>query len=128
MCNVETRPDSTYPIIIDPYKLDLTQFGDKVRDEMTFTIKNISDAKLDLSVVSVASKYFSVKLPSSIGPGESAEAKLKLDEAAREKDFEKSFTIELSDTAHTRFTVPVKRTVRPSIQTSESAHATGAGE
>ena len=29
---VVARPDSTYPVVIIPYKLDLTQFGEKIRD------------------------------------------------------------------------------------------------
>ncbi len=126
-CQVEARPDSTYPIIVEPYKLDMTQLGDKVRDEMTFSIKNVSDQKLNLSVVSESPGFFTVKLPSSIDPGKAAEAKLMLGKEVLSKDFEKSFTIELSDSSHTRFTVPVKRTVRPSIQTSEATHAAGTG-
>ncbi|HKK21219.1 MAG TPA: hypothetical protein VJ983_07095 [candidate division Zixibacteria bacterium] len=106
----------------------MTQLGDKVRDEMTFSIKNVSDQKLDLSMVSSAPGYFKVKLPSSIAPGQSVEGQLKLDKDMLTKDFEKSFTIELSDSTHSRFTVPVKRTVRPSIQTSQTTHATGQGK
>ena len=37
--NIEIQPDSTYPIVISPYKLNISQFGEKVRDEMTFKIE-----------------------------------------------------------------------------------------
>ncbi len=117
-CDVETRPDSSYPLVVDPYKLDMTQLGDKVRDEMTFNVKNITDQKLPISVISLPSDYFSIVLPSSINPGEAIEGKLKLTKLAIDQDFEKSFTLELGDQAHTRFTVPVKRVVRPAAQTS----------
>ena len=41
IATVVLRPDSTYPLVMRPYKLDLTQFGDKVRKDIEFTI-NIS--------------------------------------------------------------------------------------
>jgi hypothetical protein len=114
LCNVETHPDSSYPLVIDPYKLDMTQLGDKVRDEMSFTIKNVTDQKLALSVVSLPANFFRLEIPASVAPGATVEGKLKLDKSAIDQDFEKSFTLELSDAGHTRFTVPVKRVVRPS--------------
>lgn len=116
VCNVVDRPDSTYPIVIKPYKLDLTQFGRKVRDQVTFKITNVSDRPLTPSVLASAGRYFEVKLPDAIEPGESGEAKIKLKESALEEEFEKSFTLVLDDPLATRFTVPVKRKLRPSIK------------
>ncbi len=121
LCNVVTRPDSTYPLVIDPYKLDLTQFGDSVRDRMSFQIRNVSDQKLDLSLVSLPSDFFTVSMPATVEPGRTIEARIKLNKTALNKDFDKSFTIELSDQGHTRFTVPVKRDILPSTQADVSA-------
>jgi hypothetical protein len=105
------RPDSTYPLIMSPYKLDLSQNSEKVIDKLEFEIQNVSDEKLDISLVSVASDYFEVDLPKSVGAGKTEKAKLKLLKSALEESFEKSFTIEVSDSAKSRFTVPVKRTI-----------------
>lgn len=113
--NVVPRPDSTYPIVIKPYKLDLSQFGEKVRDKIKFKISNISDQKLNLSMISYSKDYFEVKLPKSISAGKTAEGELKLKKLAIDKSFEKSFTFELNDQQKSRFTVPVKRTLRPNI-------------
>jgi hypothetical protein len=113
---VVARPDSTFPVIIKPYKLDLTQFGEKVRDEVTFKMTNVSDEKIDVSMVSFAYEYFEVDLPSRISPGETAEVTLKLKKDAMDKEFEKSFTMQVSGEGDLRFTVPVKRKLRPSIQ------------
>lgn len=110
--SVVARPDSTYPVVISPYKIDLSQFGDKVRDEMKFAITNNSDAKLDLTMISTFDEYFEVDLPKSISAGETKEAVLKLKQEAVTENFEKSFTFELNDEAKSRFTVPVKRTLR----------------
>ncbi|UCD63287.1 MAG: hypothetical protein JSW34_11130 [Candidatus Zixiibacteriota bacterium] len=125
MAYITKRPDSTYPAVIKPYKLDLTQFGEKVRDEVTFRITNVSDQDLDVSMVAYDGDYFEVELPGTISPGEWGEAKLKLVEEALDKEFEKSFTICVGDELNTRFTVPVKRKLRPSLQQADSDAGAG---
>lgn len=121
------RPDSTFPVIIKPYKLDLSQIGDKVRDEIKFTIRNVSDQKLSLKLVSGRADLFSVKLPESIEPGQTGEAILTLTKGGIEEEFEKSFTFELNDETTTRFSVPVKRTIRKTM-TAEPVQGYGGGK
>lgn len=116
------RPDSTYPVIINPYKLDLSQGTEKVIDKIEFNIKNVSDAKIDLQLVSAADEYFEIELPETIEPGHSAKGKLKLLKSAVEKTFEKSFTLEINDTMKSRFTVPVKRVLQNGTQASSKPH------
>lgn len=107
------RPDSTFPVIIKPYKLDVSQFGEKVRDEMSFTITNVSDKDLTPTLVSWPYHELEVvELPDKIEAGKSAEGHIKIREDKLSESFEKSFTIELNDESKTRFTVPVKRTVK----------------
>ena len=106
------RPDSTYPIIIKPYKLDLTQFGEKVRSEIKFTIENVSDKPIQPKVTCWATDLFDVTVPKSIPAGKTGEGILRLSKAAVEKAFEKSLTIQLDDEKQSRFTIPVKRTIR----------------
>ncbi len=110
--HVLARPDSTYPIIVKPYKLDISQFGEKKRDQMKFNLANVSDEELQVKLVYCSDDYFEVNLPDKLKPGQTAEAVLKLKDNVLDQSFEKSFTFELSDEPHTRFTVPVKRTVR----------------
>jgi len=110
--DVIVRPDSTYPVIIKPYKLDISQFGEKVRDEMKFTITNVSQEDLTMRLVSAPTKFAAVDLPPMVEAGKSASGVVKLTEAGITGDFEKSFTLELSDAQKTRFTVPIKRAVK----------------
>jgi hypothetical protein len=110
--NIVRRPDSTFPVLIKPYKLDLTQQGDKVRDEIRFTIQNISDQALSPSMVTSRPDLWTLELPTRISAGQTAEAVLKLTLEGIGQEFEKSFTFELSDESHSRFTVPVKRVMR----------------
>jgi hypothetical protein len=106
---VVQQPDSTYPITIKPYKLYVSRAGEIEVDEAVFDITNVSDANLGLSVVGQPPGYFEVELPENIIPGESAECKLKVNPEFLEGAFEKSITIELTDNAKSRFTIPVVR-------------------
>lgn len=110
--HVVARPDSTFPVVIKPYKLDLSQFTEKVRDQINFKITNVSDDDMDLRIISEEPDYFNVSLPKSIGAGKTIEGTLKLTRNHLKNSFDKSFTFELSDEKGSRFTVPVKRTIR----------------
>lgn len=110
--NVVQRPDSTFPVVIKPYKLDISQFGDKVRDQMKFTVTNVSEQSLKLELVASMPGLADIELPSEIGAGKSGRGVIRLLPDVLEQSFEKSFTFELNDTASTRFSVPVKRSVK----------------
>jgi hypothetical protein len=122
MADIIQRPDSTYPIIIKPYKLDVSQFGDKVRDQMKFTITNVSDKEVELGLVAGIPKYAQINLPQKIGAGQSGSGTIKLLPNVLDQTFEKSFTLEVKGEKGIRFTVPVKRTVKST--TTESTGAT----
>ena len=121
------RPDSTFPVIIKPYKLNISEIAGQVRDNMKFTIRNVSDQKLSLKVVSGRDDLFKVTLPTSIEPGQTGEGILTLTEAGVETEFEKSFTFELDDETTTRFTVPIKRAIRTPV-TAEPVKGYGGGK
>ena len=111
---VTARPDSTYPIIIQPYKLDLTQFSEKVIKKKKLMITKASDQNLEVSLISIPDDLFEIKLPKSIKPGKSAKGELVLRSEAYGDSFEKSVTIEVvgvQDSDTTRFTIPVKRSL-----------------
>ena len=110
--NVVAVPDSTFPIRIKPYKFDISQFGETNATNRDFVIENVSDSDLDLSVVDMPQNMFEIKLPKHVKAGQTAKGSLKLKDACLDKEFSKSVTIGLSDAANTRFTIPVKRTLR----------------
>jgi hypothetical protein len=112
MSNILIRPDSTYPVVIKPYKLNISQFSEKIRDEMTFNITNVSDRDLNPSLVTFPKDLFEVILPKEIKAGENARGVLKLKKAGLNEEFKKSFTFELNDEKKTRFTIPVLRNLR----------------
>lgn len=119
--NVVARPDSTYPVVIKPYKLDMTQFGEKVRNEIKFTISNVSETNLQPSVVYAPDDLMEVVLPKSIPAGKSAEGIVRLKKSALDKQIEKSITLQLNDEKQSRFTIPVKRQIRGAAQAAATS-------
>ncbi len=95
-----------------PYKLDLSQFTEKQVERKKFRITNASDQRVQLKLVSSAPEFFDVELPKSIAAGEMLEGEVILTDKAMEESFAKSLTIETDDVNKTRFTLPVKRTLR----------------
>lgn len=106
---VVEQPDSTYPITVNPYRLFVSRADTIEVDETKFKIKNVSDQDLDLKIVSQPYGYFGLDIPRTVKAGQTIECKLKVRPDMLDKPFEKSITLELSDAAHSRFTIPVIR-------------------
>jgi len=120
------RPDSTYPVVNTPYKVDMSQFTEKKVIRKKLEITNVSDEDLQISLVGWAEDYFDVKMPESVRAGKTVEAEIVLHKDVYDKSFDKSLTFELSDEKHSRFTIPVKRTVR-NVRTPGTRAAGGSG-
>jgi hypothetical protein len=109
---VMDKPDEVYPLMIDPYKLDISQFGERVRDKIKFTIHNVSQEDLDLKLVVFPDDLATIKLPEKVKANSDAEGEIQLLDSALDQQFSRSFTIEVSDEQSTRFTVPFQRSMR----------------
>ncbi|MEW6051384.1 MAG: DUF1573 domain-containing protein [Candidatus Zixiibacteriota bacterium] len=127
VCSVMPCPDSSYPIVVSPYKLDLSQSGGKPRSGMKFTISNVGTSDLNLTLSDLYDDLFTVQLPRTLKAGKKAEGALKLTKAGQEAEFEKAFTIVLSDQRNSRFTIPVKRTLPGPGETAPPETKVGAG-
>ena len=70
-----------------------------------------------------------VELPKSIAPGKTGTGVVKLTKEGVDTEFEKSFTLQLNDEMKSRFTVPIKRTIRTpgatNTATKQSNESTG---
>lgn len=110
--NVISRPDSTYPVIFRPHKLDISQYGEQVRDRAKLTITNVSGNELAIKLIDSLPGYGRLILPRKIGAGEIIDVELILDPAVLGVSFEKSFTIQFGDDTTGLFTVPVRRFLR----------------
>jgi hypothetical protein len=110
--NVTQYPDSTYPVVITPAKIDLFQYTDSLVDEASVEIRNVSNQTLSISLVAGLPNRLEVTLPDSLPAGTTAQALVKLKPSARTEEFFKSITLEVSDSSATHFTIPVSRLYR----------------
>lgn len=99
-------------MVFKPYKFDISQYGEKPRKKLEFTITNVTDEKLAVQLVDMPIGMFKVSLPKNVKPGKTAKGKIELFDDFLSEEFEKSITIELTGKETTRFTVPVKRVIR----------------
>ncbi len=120
---VQPNPDSTFPLVIKPFKLDLSKVGESLKDEATFTVHNISSQTLKLSMVYAPTDYLEITLPKQIAAGKSAEGSVKIRKEFLDKQLLKSFTFQLNDEKKTRFTVPVNRTPQVAAQPANKVAA-----
>lgn len=109
-----TEPEGSLPITIRPARVDVSQFTTTPRRRATFQLVNKSPETLKLATVDTLFKSFSVELPKSIKPGETAQGTIVVKKSNLEKSFKESFTFEATGSeTRDRFTLPVERIFRP---------------
>ncbi|MEW5796438.1 MAG: DUF1573 domain-containing protein [Candidatus Zixiibacteriota bacterium] len=109
---VVPRPDSTFPLRLEPFKLDISQYGEAVRDRASLEITNVSDKELAISLIAGVEDIGTLTLPPTVGPGQTVTAELVLKPEALANELERSFTFEVGDEHHSRYTVPIRRKLR----------------
>jgi len=110
--DVITDPEETKPVVIKPYKFDISQFGKAVRRTLKFQIANISNEDLNITIVDYPQNMFSISMPNTVPAGGTIDGSIVLTDEYVDREFNCSITIELSDQLKTRFTIPVERLVR----------------
>jgi len=99
-----------------PYQLDLDAArpdSQKKAWEYEVTVKNVSSEQFALKVVSQPDRFIRLDVPDNeIKPGKEKTIKIKIEQDVADTLFTKSFTVEASDSAKTRFTFPIKKAMR----------------
>ncbi len=81
--------------------------------EYELAVRNVASEPIDLTLIAAPYEYITVDLPSgSIAPGSEKTIKVRVDQAIADQLFSKSFTFEASDSARTRYTVPISKSMR----------------
>ena len=111
IANVLVKTDSTFPVIIEPFKISLPKNKTEQVNKRQFTIQNVSKEDLKLELISLPDGYFEIDLAVEIKAGETITGEIRLLKDSLEKSFQKSFTIRFNDDFGSRFTIPVKRTI-----------------
>ncbi len=129
-CDVVRAPDSTYPVVMQPYRISVSRAGKIEIDEGKTKITNLSDQDLQVAVIDTPPGYFTIDAPKVVKKGATGELKLKVDKAHLDESFEKSITLEFNDTAKSRFTIPVIRRLigQPDAPTANQTPQTPAAD
>lgn len=106
------HPEDAMPVVIQPTKVDVSQFGELPRRRASFNIVNKSDQDLKIRSVGVGYESFDLDLPGKVKAGETVTAKIVVHEDRMETEFEESITIELDDDLLSRYTISVRRLYR----------------
>jgi hypothetical protein len=116
---VVAHPDSLRPVIVKPYKLDISQLGEEIRDRISFTIENLSEQDVTIRLVAVPDELVTLTLPKTVAAHGSASGELVVREDKLTEEFQKSFTFEVGGADTARYTVPIRRAV-PGLKTSST--------
>ncbi|SYZ73482.1 conserved exported hypothetical protein [Candidatus Zixiibacteriota bacterium] len=116
--NIVVKPDSTSPVIFEPYKFELPPFENKTRPSLNFAVRNVSGQPLEMTLVDFPPGMFKINYPKKIKPGESAAGKIEITKNFDGKDFAKSITFQMNDKEKTRFTIPVTGAIRVAVPDS----------
>jgi uncharacterized cupredoxin-like copper-binding protein len=118
--------DSALLLAADPPTLDFSPIGGKKVRKLEAELRNMTDQKMELIIVSVPPDYFDkVELKrSELKPGKETKLKIELTEAEQNKDFKKSITIEgvSEDNSKFRLTVPVIRGISTGATAKQGGH------
>ncbi|UCC44344.1 MAG: hypothetical protein JSU65_14755 [Candidatus Zixiibacteriota bacterium] len=107
--NIIRHLESTDPVVFEPYRLTFYPYSTPDNGSLRFEARNVSNENLELLLVDQPEGIFRVRLPRKIRAGKTAKGMVRLYPETREESFEKSITIEVSDTDQSRFTLPVKK-------------------
>ena len=87
MAEVTLNSDETWPAVLRPEILDVSQYGEKTRRQGRFHLENRSDEDLRVIVVDSALKSFEIRIPGEVKAGETIEGRIRVREEAVTADF-----------------------------------------
>ncbi len=109
--NLARAVDTASPLHVSGWPVVATGPVGSVGTEHSFEITNNSTGSLDLTVIDWAEAFFDVDIPPHLEPNQTAICEVSIVDSVLDSEFTKSVTIEVSDSAHTRFTIPVRRDI-----------------
>jgi len=123
--------DSTTPATIHPQRINIPP--DRREGEFMLVVRNVSEAPIQPHIVWEEPGVLDLEFPPGfIEPGEEKVVTVKIDDDFDKLAHKTSFTMEMSDPEHTRFTIPVEIgtsgqvTTRPTSPPSKSPRANDA--
>lgn len=116
MANIMKDADTTRPLMIEPMAVMLDSVRpDNPEKKWKFKVamRNIGEDKVKAHLVTGPAELFKIKIDDKdIKPGDERYIELQFDEEILDEMFTKSLTIELDDSAATRYTIPITKARR----------------
>lgn len=110
---VIVNSNSTFPVVISPPRIDFTLVGGEEILVREMKIKNVSPKEIKLKVVDSPVGFFKIRFSNEkLKPFSEIELKVELNGELKGDSFLRSVTLELNDTAKTRFTIPVEKRIQ----------------
>ncbi len=113
MAEVVLEGQDTWPVVLRPDLLDVSQYGEKTRRQGRFHLENRGDEDLKVTVIDTALKCFEIKVPDKIKAGETIEGKVRVRDDNVATDFDESVTFRLDGRETHYYTLPIRRRFRP---------------
>lgn len=116
VANIIKDGDTTKPLMLEPMAVELDSIRpDNPDKEWKFKVamRNFGEEKVSAHLVSLPTDLFEVKIDDKgIDPGKERYIEFQFNDAILEEMFSKSLTIELDDSAATRYTIPINKARR----------------
>ncbi|MEE8576453.1 MAG: hypothetical protein V3T31_04290, partial [candidate division Zixibacteria bacterium] len=93
-----------------PYRFEFSDFAGKIKDSVSFAIRNVGEETLEISSVSQPSEYWEISLPESVEAGGEVHGYIKATAQALKTAFEESITLLIKPerSPEFRITVPIR--------------------
>ncbi len=117
-----SKVDSLKPFVFNPPRINLDSLKEAaVAGTIEVKVKNTSDAPFSLKLVSAPDKWFRIDVPTgTLAPGAEEAIKVRIEGDISSEIINKSFTVEASDTAMTRYSLPIQKAQRNGPTTTSS--------
>jgi hypothetical protein len=118
-------PDSLKPYTISPALVDLDSLKAQTQTgSLEVRVKNTGTEPLSFKLIDAPTDWFTVDLPGgAVAPGTDDAIRVRFTRDLADAIVSKSFTIEASDSAMTRYTIPVQKSQRwGPTSTSSTTH------
>lgn len=117
-----SKLDSLKPFVFSPPKINLDSLKDAgIAGTIEVKVRNTSDEPINLKLVSAPDKWFHIDVPTgTLAPGAEEAITVRIDGDISSEIINKSFTVEASDTASTRYSMPIQKAQRNGPTTTSS--------
>ncbi len=107
VCTVSENPDSQWPLLIKPYRIEWNSLPNREQNFESFSITNVSERDAILRLIDYRSDLFEISLPTRVQSDDSRVGTLSLHRTPFSGSVISSITIEVENGSRSRITIPI---------------------